>query len=139
VASFTRGLGKAPAFETLDETNPIYKQLSQALQEFYVAADIHNLFLKYESEYKKAATAYKQTDVLDAICKLLYFLKIESQEVSELTVLINLIDGNLNGQGLNYDYGLQTPSIILGPGKANSGKMIMTHEYLHGIIGSILD
>ncbi|MDF2614083.1 MAG: hypothetical protein K0S71_1869 [Clostridia bacterium] len=139
IAPFARGLGKAPAFEVLDTTEPIYQQLSTSLQEFYTAADIHNLFLKYQNEYKKAIAEYNKTDVLDAICKLLYFLKVSPQDAPEMTILINLADANLNGFGLQDDIALKTKSIMIGPGKANSGKIIVTHEYLHGIIGPILD
>lgn len=138
LGALVRDLGSAPNFEVLGESNEFIETLSLALKEFYVAADIHTLFLKYKKDYESAITDWQQTDVLDAICKTLYFLKIKPADAPSMTVLVNLTDANLNGLGLAYDEALKTNTIIMGPGKGNAVKVVIVHEYLHGIIGPIL-
>lgn len=86
-----------------------------------------------------AIREYKDTDLLDALCNLVYFLKIKPEDAPPMTILLNLADANLNGFGLAYDPVYKNNTVIMGPGKANSGKVVIVHEYLHGIMDPILD
>lgn len=139
VAPIARALGPAPDFDLLDDSQPVYSEFSVALREFYQAADIHSLFLAHQKDYEEAIKDYKESEILDALCNLIYFLKIKPEDAPPMTILINLADANLNGFGLTYDPAYQTNTVIMGPGKVSSGKVIVMHEYLHGIVGPILN
>ena len=55
-----------------------------------------------------------------------------------MTILIKLTDASLVRLGIVQDLGLNKPTITMGAATANAGKIIIIHEYLHGIIGPIL-
>jgi len=107
------------------------------IKEFYEEAKIHDLYMKYKSDYEKELDKYRKI-LPEAIKTVRDYLHLEGPEEKEIIFIINFLDF--------YSYGcyIENPDKIyiysgFDPLTPYRYPITLIHEYVHTIIGPLLD
>jgi hypothetical protein len=132
-------LGAAPDFTPIGSLGKYEIQgIDKYLKEFYVKANIEELYKKYKPYYDRELAKYSY-NVYESIAKTNNFLRVDTPHSDGFYVEVNLLDAYYRGFGLgNIDLYKGKGVILIGP--SNEPNILnITHEYLHGIINPIID
>lgn len=134
-----REIGDPPGFEVVGKIqNKELRDLSKHLKEFYVEADIEQLYKKYKPFYHYELNKYRDT-IFSALININKFLGIDIYEIESFNLEVNLLDAYWRASGLGLvDKSKSKGVIIVGPSKEPSVKDVV-HEYLHGVINPITE
>lgn len=136
-----RDLGSAPKFEIIGHKGNIINcllDLPESLKEFYLKADIENLYIKYEHYFNNELKKIEDKS-LTALVILNNYLKINNEDVPSINVEINLLDAYGKGSSFtSVDKYKGNAVITLVPSKDQYIQGVV-HEYLHCIINPIID
>jgi len=133
-----RDMGELPNFECHgSDFKPEFSDLTKSLKEFYLNANVHELYIKYKPEYELVLNTYKD-EVQKPLIKTFDFLKLDYNALPEIYVQVNLQAPYWSGKGLGGSDVILGKGIITGP-SYSPNTINIVHEYLHGVINPITE
>lgn len=136
-----RDMGAAPNFDIIGHKGNIISSLSDlqaGLKEFYLKADIENLYNKYRPYYNSEIKKIEDKS-LTALVLINNYLKIDNEDIPNINVEINLLEAYDKNPGFSLiDKYKGNAVITLGPSRKSNVQSVV-HEYLHCIINPIVD
>lgn len=136
-----RNMGSTPNFNIIGHKGNILNSLSdldESLKEFYLKADIRNLYNKYKPYYNAELKKIEDKS-LTALVVINNFLKIDNEDIPNINVELNLLEAYDKNTGFTLiDLYTGNAVITLGPSKDQYVQSVV-HEYLHCLINPIVD
>ena len=110
--------------------------LADALKDFYIEADIPDLWQKVEAEYRGEIERWQP--LADAsLCNIQEYLGISEFPFRQLVIIPNLLDSYYDGYGPQIG---DIAYVVAGPTETERSLTgLIEHEALHSIIGPMLD
>lgn len=130
-------MGAAPDFKPIGTIeNTSLRDLPQKLKEFYLEADIENMYKKYKPYYDAELEKYKEV-CFPAIVRINKYLKVKNEQIPSFYIEVNLLDAYERGSGLGTKDLYRGKGVVITGYSYTPNVMNIVHEYLHGIITPI--
>lgn len=128
--------GRAEAGWWISTTAAGFEGLDEALEAFYLEAEIPTLWKEVEPAYQKEIEQYRPL-AEDSLADIRTYLRTNELPFSQVVILPNPLDTHYSGTGPQVG---EIAYVVAGPCETElSLKGLIEHEVLHSVIGPMLD